>query len=58
MTMWIHDMEIREEGIEIGVERGREEAHKELVRNLMENMGWTAQQAEKALGYAQQGVNT
>ena len=50
MTMWIHDMEIREEA--------RENQRMQDIRNLMENMGWTAQQAEKALGYEQQDMNT
>ena len=48
-----HDDDIRdegrEEGIEQGIEQGREESLVISIRNLMETMAWTADQAMDAL---------
>ena len=60
VNMMIREMEIRAEGRAEGREEGRAEGREEgraeerelAVRSLMEKMGWTDEQARRALGYA------
>ena len=42
--------EMRRESMEQGMEKGRETAIVEAVRNMMENMGLSAEQAMKMMG--------
>ena len=52
VNMMIREMEIRAEGRAEGREEGRAEERELAVRSLMEKMGWTDEQARRALGYA------
>ena len=49
MTMMIREMEIREEGRAEGREEGMENTRVESIRNIMDTLKMTAQQAMEAL---------